>query len=1164
MTTLTIGNRDVEVSDDFLKLSPEQQNATVEEIAQSLGITGDDAGADAPEEPELTAGRAAGLAGRTGVQAAPGAIAGLPALAYDGTIGFLENMTRQAYNVGARALGAQEVGYRDPFKMTNAVTSLGEAGADALGLPKPETEGERIAVAGGQTAIEALSGAGLAKVGAKTVEGGARRVLTDLADAPFTQGAIGGLAGAGTQTAVENDVNPLIGTGAGLALGITGAAVPAMARQGYRSAVDVMDQALLRTPEARDQAAKARIYGAASDPEAALRELDEGAWAELVPGSKATTFQATGDMGLGSFERELQTANPEVFAQRRGGQNSARLESLRSVQGEGNAEEIVSFLRGQLDEIDSITAGYETQARAAAEDAAGRLRPNEDADAVGRSLRGSMRDAEEMARQREASLWNAVDPDGTLTAPIQGAKQKVASLYDSLTDAAKLKVSREEKAISELIQNKSSIVSFRELMDLQSVIKETMREELSRKGSTRTYARLTQLQQVLRSAMENSAAERIAFDPATNGRFQALVNEFSAGSGQGIGSGNSAARAVRAGSFPGMGGEASAQGRGSGSLAGSSRVQGSAGQGRGLSLTQFIAKNGGLPLDAESAARDWGNVSVGRFGKLARPEGRSVDGYWRNKLIEEGYLPRDADGYSSRDITKELYDAIENERAGRKKFTAADEMRSGLFESDGQETEFLAASRQLRDDLQSIGVRPEEMSARAFNDAVERIARGEETDAITAYERAVMSLEDEGPARATYAPREGSSAGSLLDGYKDDPEAGKRYRAATEATRDKHKTFRQGYVAPMLRREGEQGSFRMAEGSVAKNAFMPGPTGGERIKTLVKAGAKMGDVAEAAALSLQKANVFKADGTIDATKLQRWRSSHTDALRELPQDVRAKFANASLASQTLEQVAALRKKRLDEFNKSVLGKVAKIETADLPGAIGRILNSGDANKQMAQLVSAANKNPKAKEGLRRAVAEYLQEHFISNKEVGASGENGIRADALQGFIRSRKGPLALVFGQEHVLRLQAIADDIKRSERSLSAVKTPGQSNTSQDIGTVLDKHAEKAGNKSLFSQILVAAGGGALIGDFTGAAVGAAGAGLKGVLGSMRAAGLKKVDDLVLEMMLDPQLAKTALLKAPLSSKGVQKALSQVLARRSALAIGAGAEVQQSEPNTK
>ncbi|EIM26649.1 hypothetical protein [Microvirga lotononidis] len=1149
MTILTIGNKEVEVSDDFLNLSPEQQNATVEEIAQSLGVTGDQAGSDTGEEPELTAGRAAGLAGRAGVQAIPGAIAGLPALAYDGTIGFLQNMGTHLVNVKRRALGEEEAPYRDPFATTQAVSALGEAGADALGLPKPETDNERIAVAGGQTALEALSGAGLAKLGAKTVEGGTRRVLTELADAPFTQGAIGGLAGAGAQTAVENDVNPLIGTGAGLALGITGAAVPALARQGYRSATNALDQALLRSPEAREQAARTRIYDAASDPDAALRELDEGAGAELVPGSKPTTFQSTGDMGLGSLERELQTANPERFAERRGAENSSRLESLRSVQGDGNAEEIASFLRGQLDEIDSITAGYETKARAAAEDAAGRLRPSEDADAVGRSLRGDMQDAEELARQREASLWNAVDPDGTLTAPIQGAKQKVASIYDSLSDAARLKVSRDEKAITDLIRDKPGVVSLREMMDLQSVIKETMREELSRKGSTRTYARLTQLQQVLRSAMERSAAERIASDPATNGRFQALVNEFQAGSAQGIGSGNRAAGALRAGSVSGMGGEASAQGRGPGSFAGSSRVQGSAQQGRGLSLTQFIAKNGGLPLDAESTARDWGNVSVGRFGKLARPEGRSVDGYWRNKLIEEGYLSRDADGYSSRDITKELYDAIENERAGRKTHTASDEMRSSLFEPDGQEADFLAASRQLREELQNVGVRPEEMSARAFNDAVERIARGEETDAITAYERAVMSLEDEGPVKAAYAPREGSSAGSLLDGYKDDPEVGKRYRAATEATRDKHKTFRQGYVAPMLRREGEKGSFRMADGSVAKNAFMPGPTGGERIKALVKAGAKMSDVAEAAALSLQKANVFKADGTIDAAKLQRWRSSHADALRELPQDARAKFANASLASQTLEQVAALRKQRLDGYNKSVLGKLAKVDTADLPGAIGRILNSSDANRQMGQLVTAANKDKNAKEGLRRAVAEYIQDRFISNKEVGASGENGIRADAFQSFVKSKKGALTLVFGQEHVLRLQAIADDLKRAERSLQAVRVPGNSNTAADVGAALEKATKEAGKSSLVTQMLIAGGAGFMAGGPKGAALGAGGAWAKELAGSMRAAGLKKVDDLVLEMMLDPQLAKVALMKAPITSKGAQKVLADTLARRSVLA---------------
>lgn len=39
MPTLTIGDKSVSVGDDFLKLSPEQQNATVEEISKSLGAT---------------------------------------------------------------------------------------------------------------------------------------------------------------------------------------------------------------------------------------------------------------------------------------------------------------------------------------------------------------------------------------------------------------------------------------------------------------------------------------------------------------------------------------------------------------------------------------------------------------------------------------------------------------------------------------------------------------------------------------------------------------------------------------------------------------------------------------------------------------------------------------------------------------------------------------------------------------------------------------------------------------------------------------------------------------------------------------------------------------------------------------------------------------------
>ncbi|MFC4110958.1 TIGR02301 family protein, partial [Micromonospora zhanjiangensis] len=144
----------------------------------------------------------------------------------------------------------------------------------------------------------------------------------------------------------------------------------------------------------------------------------------------------------------------------------------------------------------------------------------------------------------------------------------------------------------------------------------------------------------------------------------------------------------------------------------------------------------------------------------------------------------------------ELYDAIENERAGRKTFTAADQMRPpDGFDLDGHDAEMASAARQIREELQTVGVRPDEMSSRAVNEAAEMLARGDERDAITAYERAVMNLDDKGPVQATYAQQEGRSLGSIFEAFKDDPGAGKRYKAATQATRERIGTYNKGYQA---------------------------------------------------------------------------------------------------------------------------------------------------------------------------------------------------------------------------------------------------------------------------------------------------------------------------------------------------------------------------------
>ena len=68
-------------------------------------------------------------------------------------------------------------------------------------------------------------------------------------------------------------------------------------------------------------------------------------------------------------------------------------------------------------------------------------------------------------------------------------------------------------------------------------------------------------------------------------------------------------------------------------------------------------------------------------------------------------------------------------------------------------------------------------------------------------------------------------------------------------------------------------------------------------------------------------------------------------------------------------------------------------------------------------------------------------------------------------------------------------------------------------------------------TQVLLAGATGAQIGGLKGGLMAATGVLGRRLVGSMRAAGMQKVDNLVLEMLLDPTLAKAALMRAPAKS---------------------------------
>jgi hypothetical protein len=110
--------------------------------------------------------------------------------------------------------------------------------------------------------------------------------------------------------------------------------------------------------------------------------------------------------------------------------------------------------------------------------------------------------------------------------------------------------------------------------------------------------------------------------------------------------------------------------------------------------------------------------------------------------MEEGYLPRDPDGYHSRDIRGELFDKLEAEaKHGQKSYSAKDEASgaTGAHKPSAYEQEVEAQAKRIRRELSGVGVK-EGIDNAGLYDAAEALVHGHESDPLTAYENSVTAL----------------------------------------------------------------------------------------------------------------------------------------------------------------------------------------------------------------------------------------------------------------------------------------------------------------------------------------------------------------------------------------------------------------------------------------
>ncbi len=161
-------------------------------------------------------------------------------------------------------------------------------------------------------------------------------------------------AGVGATGAAEltpDRYDGLAATVGGLGGGIFGAgiaAAPMIGRAAWNASKDFIAP---MTEAGRQRLAGQRLAEAATDPAAVRQALNEGV-DSLVPGSEPTTFQATGDLGIGNLERGAAARRPDLFAQRRADQNAARVTALGGIQEKGAPEAVTRAVREHLARID--------------------------------------------------------------------------------------------------------------------------------------------------------------------------------------------------------------------------------------------------------------------------------------------------------------------------------------------------------------------------------------------------------------------------------------------------------------------------------------------------------------------------------------------------------------------------------------------------------------------------------------------------------------------------------------------------------------------------------------------------------------------------------------------------------------------------------------------
>jgi len=425
------------------------------------------------------------------------------------------------------------------------------------------------------------------------------------------------------------------------------------------------------------------------------------------------------------------------------------------------------------------------------------------------------------------------------------------------------------------------------------------------------------------------------------------------------------------------------------------------------SLARFVARNGGLRLDGDVAATDLHRFNIPGLGNVARPTGKGIDDFWRERLIEEGYFRPDPDGGMARDITNDLLRKLQNEQRGAPSYplTSSRTMQPGATAgqmSDEYGAALSQARSRMADDLHQAGVNSATLHPAIQDRIVGALMRGEHANGADAYE-AVANRLREPPAPLVKTPTIVEEIPDVRTGQVDP-------RPAISAVAEQARTAK--------------GDVRSALAATARDLYEPGGQPAMSVEELLHARER---------LDMRIQDALKVGDGTKVRDLQIARTNLDSSLKQVPE---VATADANFAANS---------RPLDPFQGNApLAQVTRQDPLTSRMAMPAEQVPGMVQGPTAAREVLANGTPAAREALGRRLqtqildaatapdgtvsAQTIRSHMLAHEDTLAQLPE-VR-DALTGIARARDG---MVRVEASPLGQIAASPEVKRATDVLFA-----------------------------------------------------------------------------------------------------------------------------------